>query len=605
MYREYDSLELGWYYGTKEESYCIYLTNIIMSVAKYLHIENKNIYFYSSSGGGYASLYCCCMIPESTCIVINPQMDLNLYYYCTEFRKITGINLKEEDVFRRNELFDLMLESNDSRFIIISNLRAYEDMTQLNALCNHIGCNFTNSLQRLRSNIISWVYDAECHPFHSAQDYPEMFFAIRYLVDIFDNIEPYENLYRYFAELIHERYNLAEKLNECNKLKKSQVSEIFCSENIPEIPEAKYVYHGENIVVNSDRNFFNLRLFEKFENNTIYNIIIPFVYSPDKTCDRYCLIIMDEKNNNIILKKCFNVNSSVCLFIKTNESADRYSLKLYPQIPEKNKNTNLLIENISIRKIDNPFNIVSNNIICNNRNVSRKENAFLECFTENDYLYIRGFVILLNTGTDIRINPNWKSIEIGLSKEYIVYYDEKNKVYKAEDRVNNTWIFILGSVMNTETGVSDISTIGKELNSCLNESVDAFYDYVDILNGRHIIIYSKDGEADLITDATAMRSTYYCETSFCIASHYNLINDMCHCEQHPFFNDYVQYFRKNISCVSLPGNLTPYLNIKMLIPNHKLSLNDGHSIKKKLKKSVWMRFLIILQIIYAVSIQTW
>ena len=124
-------LELRWYYGTETESYCDYIVEIVEEFAK----QNgfKDIVFFSSSGGGYAALYCACKLDGSMAVAINSQFDLSSYSYAGVIEKITGLNLNKEDKFRRNNLSELIVNADYSKFLLIENCESQPDMVQLNS----------------------------------------------------------------------------------------------------------------------------------------------------------------------------------------------------------------------------------------------------------------------------------------------------------------------------------------------------------------------------------------------------------------------------------------------------------------------------------------
>ena len=105
---------------------------------------------------------------------------------------------------------------------------------------------------------------------------------------------------------------------------------------------------------------------------------------------------------------------------------------------------------------------------------------------------------------------------------------------------------------------------------------DMLYDYLDYLGGRHLIVYGNDREAYLVQDATGMRSACYHRHSLLIASHYHIIQNIVRAERSPYVAELANM--KPIPWL-LPGNTTPYVDIMMLMPNHRLTLRE-----RKLKR---------------------
>lgn len=206
MLRKHEDIRLGWYYGTKDENYLDYISEMVMICAEQMHIRRDKILFYSSSGGGFAALYCACKVKGSTVVVINPQIKLAVDSYCEEFERITGISLGENDCFERNNLPELIMKSSGSKFVIIENLRSVEDMEQLRILCSVNGVIPQYGLTWIKQNVLTWVYDADYEPPHNAQEWKTMFWVIEFLARNFDKTDDYKYLYHIFNELWHEHY---------------------------------------------------------------------------------------------------------------------------------------------------------------------------------------------------------------------------------------------------------------------------------------------------------------------------------------------------------------------------------------------------------------
>lgn len=74
-----DDIGLGWYIGTQDRDPTETLVSLIAKTASSVGVTAQNIYFYGSSGGGFAALRLAARIPESTAIVINPQIVVTDY----------------------------------------------------------------------------------------------------------------------------------------------------------------------------------------------------------------------------------------------------------------------------------------------------------------------------------------------------------------------------------------------------------------------------------------------------------------------------------------------------------------------------------------------
>lgn len=183
MLREYRELTLGWYYGDRNKCYVKEIVDIVHIFAN--ELMKDEVIFLGSSGGGYAAAFAACCYPGSTSIAINPQIQLSRHPNRNRFEKITGFDLNCKDIHFRNELSDLIFKAKDSKFIFIENGFSEEDMAAISTVCCKYDKKVQYGIQKVCPNILIWTYDANCVPFHDAQEWPAMFFAIEYLYENF------------------------------------------------------------------------------------------------------------------------------------------------------------------------------------------------------------------------------------------------------------------------------------------------------------------------------------------------------------------------------------------------------------------------------------
>ena len=185
-----------------------------------------------------------------------------------------------------------------------------------------------------------------------------------------------------------------------------------------------------------------------------------------------------------------------------------------------------------------------------------------------DYaLFCRGFVF-----SDMEINSpkeDWKQFILKYNnKNYYLWYDSKNELsFKTK---GNNFCLILGYAMDTVDWHMEIDIICDSLLSNLCKSLNCFYDYLDVLNGRFVIIFGYDNNIIALNDATAMRSVYYHDKKCIIASHYEIIKNLTNETKHPFYDTFINI--EKYKPWTLPGDMTPYNNIKILLANHELDL---------------------------------
>ena len=191
-------------------------------------------------------------------------------------------------------------------------------------------------------------------------------------------------------------------------------------------------------------------------------------------------------------------------------------------------------------------------------NIPKTDNPFL------GYLYARGYLI---SDKPIVVKESWLSMEFG--NGLCITYDKQNECEYVT--VGDNWVLILGTVMDTLSWHMDIKRIARNIAEKFAMSDNIFYNYLDYLGGRHLIVYGNREEAYLLQDATGMRSAFYHRHSLLIASHYNIIQNIVNSKRYAFVEEFVQ--RKPLPWL-LPGNTTPYEDIMALMPNHRLTLSN-------------------------------
>ena len=159
-----------------------------------------------------------------------------------------------------------------------------------------------------------------------------------------------------------------------------------------------------------------------------------------------------------------------------------------------------------------------------------------------------------------------------------IYYSDDISVKFFSNK--NNWCVLIGTFIDTyNLCTDDIDYIAGEILKKIDINEDTFYEYVEYLNGRYAILYSNGDKINIINDATGMRSVWYCINKRIISSHYPLIQNIINeseSEMYSLFKEITEecHHNKKMAPWCLPGDLSPYHNIKMLISNHVLCIND-------------------------------
>ena len=231
----YENLLTGWYYGNKEHCLAEDICEFVPIFAKKLGIPNDRIFFFGSSAGGYTSLYCGTGVKGSTAVAINPQIQLQLYWpgKVKELEQRVGVSLNDSDPFLRNDMLQRIVNTPESRYLIIDNPFSPRDVLQLTALENKFNVKIGYGIQKHRENLITWLYWVEGERAHSIQDWSTMFPAIEHLARKFELNEETEYLYRIFNEIWHDYQTSKEKSNALNtQIKDMQNASAKCADTL-------------------------------------------------------------------------------------------------------------------------------------------------------------------------------------------------------------------------------------------------------------------------------------------------------------------------------------------------------------------------------------
>lgn len=180
------NLKLGWYYGTKNESYIEYISVIIKKIQSLLGIEENDLFLFGSSGGGYVALHLSYYLNNATHIALNPQISIKDYKHILGFCRTLNLSLEDKDPLRRNETVDIICEKiKTNRFFIIQNMNDEEHCKkQLFPLMKKLNVDkLAYGMNQVNENMLVWVYDLNGG--HSAQGDQVIFSYIVYMAERF------------------------------------------------------------------------------------------------------------------------------------------------------------------------------------------------------------------------------------------------------------------------------------------------------------------------------------------------------------------------------------------------------------------------------------
>src|SRR5699024_1003812 len=188
---------------------------------------------------------------------------------------------------------------------------------------------------------------------------------------------------------------------------------------------------------------------------------------------------------------------------------------------------------------------------------------------EDDLLFKRGY-LLHNHAIEFK-KDGWKSILIG---DYKIHFDPLNE---CEYRIQGEkWIFVLGYMIDTLSPDRKVEYIILNILGLFRYSKTDFFDYLDVLSGRYIVLFHDGKETQILSDATGMKSIVYSTERTIISSHMNLVREVANSKSNPKIK---KEWAKKYKGYYVPGHHTPFENIYYLTPNTLLNVDSKEVVR--------------------------
>lgn len=194
-------------------------------------------------------------------------------------------------------------------------------------------------------------------------------------------------------------------------------------------------------------------------------------------------------------------------------------------------------------------------------------NRTFDTFLNNDpklakKLYCRGFLVTDAQDCEARASflGEWTRRELGSVR--ILVHPEQSV------HLNGT-LCLIGHAYDPVLMLADEASILK----VLSETED-FYKAFHRLTGVFTLLRVTDGEITLWGDPAGMQTSFYavCGGKRYVASHTTLLGELLGLERDPYVEALSRYRFFPLLGNSLPGDLTPYGEIRRLVPNHLVRL---------------------------------
>ena len=191
------------------------------------------------------------------------------------------------------------------------------------------------------------------------------------------------------------------------------------------------------------------------------------------------------------------------------------------------------------------------------------------------FLFIRGFLI---TNNEIEMPDkypfysNWNVDKIGA---FNFYTHKLQKLYKVQH--NERIFFLIGHAYNPFSMEHDELKILNTIAEAFSNGNDAYLDKINELTGIFILGSVEQDEIHFMLDCSGMQYGCYgtVENHFYIASHIQLMSDICKLEMDGFVKKLIKYrWYKYMMGNYMPGDITPFSGIKRIIPNTYVNFSN-------------------------------
>ena len=195
-------------------------------------------------------------------------------------------------------------------------------------------------------------------------------------------------------------------------------------------------------------------------------------------------------------------------------------------------------------------------------------------------LFIRGFLITnkkINNIYEFPFYGNWKVFEVN-GFYFMAHYLTGMHIY--ETNTGNVF-FIMGHAYNPFTQ--------EYQEDKILENISRFYgtaNYIDCINdltGVFVLGSIVNGRLEFLVDPSGMQSACYGKIgeNFYLSSHSQLIGDICNLSMDSFVKELINYkWYNRVMGPYLPCDLTPFNELKRVIPNISYSYNTEISHKR-------------------------
>ncbi|MDO5557636.1 MAG: 7-cyano-7-deazaguanine synthase [Clostridia bacterium] len=179
-------------------------------------------------------------------------------------------------------------------------------------------------------------------------------------------------------------------------------------------------------------------------------------------------------------------------------------------------------------------------------------------------LFRRGYLITdrkIDNTDEYPFYDNWKVHKI---KTFNVYVHKDQDFYEFTD--DKLSIIMIGHAYNPFDMKYDENELLKDALDAYKKNKETFFDKISEFTGIHLIVVFENDKLIAVQDCAGIKSCYFgiINSKKYITSHPQLVADICNLEMDEFVKKLVSLKCYNIGNRYLPGNITPYKELKRL-----------------------------------------
>ena len=209
------------------------------------------------------------------------------------------------------------------------------------------------------------------------------------------------------------------------------------------------------------------------------------------------------------------------------------------------------------------------------KDILEKKPQYRECLFSRGYLITKDENISLS---DYPFYSLWNSEKV-CGFDVIVHKDQDYTVYSEKEEK----LVLIGHAYNPFNGVYDEKELLKQAAEAYEKSRDEFFECINDWTGI-FVVFVFDGDRVIgVQDCSGIKALYYgnIEGKVCFTSHPQLVADIYSLKMDPFVKKLVTNRFYNIGNRYLPGDLSPFSELKRIGANVYLEyFADNFEIKR-------------------------